>query len=856
MKKKKLFKTVVLAGMVGAVAVPSTVLLSSCVSSTFNRAKYKDFTGSDINLNFGLQNINDPNGLNAKETYSWKTNLYDYLVTTGTIIPKTGADEVDVNTVSVSDINFKALGTQIGIWASQNEEQGFALAQWIDNQIPFIPFVQSGLDYRGYKVATKGLHPITSLNGSQTYRDWFVDNGANSTIKYTAAANPLSNQNVPLGIGFVDAPTSTYFQSAQLGWVTWQTVGQYQFDDEGNLISSPSAKLMLEAAKEIRMIDKDGNDVEVFKEGEKSKQDSTKTTVSNGEIDVELAQKAMQKAEKVEFTINDQLKWYDKNGNVMDTISSKDFLYSLIGYYNSSNLDFNTNGYFFDLAGIDFEKTLELNESKYNGSNGWSIKDTNKFTYSIGTTKNGSFLDIMTKEYFFAIPSGYDQKTKTTKIGEIIKPLEQYVEANNVNNKIKISDTINNKNQLVHVVDKQKTNFSDIYGGGLQDGDGLNVWSAGPYRVASVNRNAGEVVFIKNQGYFNTLTNFTNPSFPNATQVNEVNLSIGVSNGNPPTQEVAYDNMKSGNSQYAIVPESRKRDAISSFNTSGTGAYSLIIEPGSRAPQSQTINYATNIWDENGNRKSNITPVYENFVKKFNTAGLKIRQGISNLINWSRLAQVGYTGGERDYIQSVVPYGYLDKTSGVSSPVSQYQLIRDANQTYGGMPLTGIIAQNYNAMYSTSTYDMNNAFTEQIEKDFFAALDEIGATKTNPLALDFRTLHSTYTQTQTAYMNRLKKTIEGISDGRITFNLIARTNQSLSDWYYNKNSPMGSFFWSPDYNGIGTWVGLYFEVGKGATGPTDSALYSGYQGSYGVATLWKPLFDTIVAAKKASPSTN
>lgn len=852
MKKRKVFKGLVLAGMIGAVAVPSTVMLSSCMSSTFNRAKFKDFSQSNINLNFGEQNITDPNGLNATETYTWKTNLYDYLVSTNTIIPKTEGGKVDINTVSASDINYSALGTQIGIWASQNQEQGFALTQWIDNQIPFIPFIQSGLDYRGYKIAKKGLHPITSLNGSQTYRDWFTENGANDSIKYTAAANPMANQNVPLGIGFVDAPTSTYFQSAQLAWVTWQTDGEYKFDDNGELIASPKANLMLEAASKIKFIDKDGKEVEVFEEGAVSKQDNKTKTVDKGVINQELAQKAMQTTEKVEFTINKSLKWYDKNGKEMSTVSSKDFLYGLIGYYNSSSLKFNTNGYFFDLAGIDFAKTLEANGAKWDSNSlSYSVNSEDTFTYSIGSTKNGSFLDILTKEYFFAVPSNYDSITKTTKIGEIIKPLSEYTDVNNNKNKVQIAKTVSGS-KTTYAVDKQKTIFSNIYGGGLQDGTGLDVWSAGPYRVASVNRNAGEVIFRKNQGYFDTLTNFNNSSIPNGQQVNEINLIIGVSNGNPPSQEVAYDNMKSGSAQYAIVPDSRKMNALQSFNTNGDGGYTLIIEPGSRAPQSQTINYATNIWDENGNRKSNITPVYENFVKKFNTSGLKIRQGISNLINWSRLSQVGYSDGSRDYIQSSVPYGYLDRTNDDGSIESQYQIIRDSNKTYGGMPITGIIAQNYNAMYNTATYDMNNAFTEQIEKDFFAALDDIGATKENPLALDFRTLHSTYSQTQTAYMNRLKKTIEGISGGRITFNLIARTNQSLSDWYYNKNSPMGSFFWSPDYNGIGTWVGLYFEVEEGATGPIDSELYSGYQGAYGVATLWKPLFDTIVAAKKAT----
>ena len=82
---------------------------------------------------------------------------------------------------------------------------------------------------------------------------------------------------------------------------------------------------------------------------------------------------------------------------------------------------------------------------------------------------------------------------------------------------------------------------------------------------------------------------------------------------------------------------------------------------------------------------------------------------------------------------------------------------------------------------------------KQIFRDLNSALDSIGAKKDDPLKLDYRTLVSTYTPEQTKFLQQLIDSIRIISDGRIVLNLVNRTNQTVTDYFYNANSPMGTF---------------------------------------------------------------
>lgn len=850
MKKSKILKISAIALGVTAIAAPLIATFSGALKTSYQIAPYSD-TGDEIGLqNYVNYKPKQPTTYASTSNPStqqkdWRVDLYDHLVTTKTI--KKEPDLIKSGSAgTVSDIDPSSIGTQIGIWASGSQDKSFEFTQWIDNQAPFIPFAQPGLDNKVYNVVKKGVLPVHGLNSPENYRDWVSDTSvfpnADASIKWTGAANPFKNTKVPLSVGFVDSPTSTYFQSVLTALVTWRTI--YTKDSTTGAYKT-EAKMYLEGAKEIIIKYPNKNDG--------TKVADKKIKVENGVIDLDEAKKDMLAnggADSVEFTINQDLWWYDKDGNKQKQLSAKDFMAGLIAYYNSCELSFNANSYFFDLSGVDFKGTLTANglsEDDHNLDNDSKMSDS-KFVLKIGNTKNSSFLDILTKEYFFALPYSHP------KAKEYIKPISEYTDTN-YNNQIKV--TKNSKGK--YSIDPQGTNWDMVYGGGRQQIN-PDIWSSSAYRISK--SFSSETTFTRNDEYFQALNNAINGSSKPTKNTNNVwdknktvkEFILVTGGDNEPTSpEVTYDAFRSGAYDYAPVPSTRQISAITTYGGSGADGKELITQPPSKAPQAQTINYNTNIWGPDGKRKSNITEVYENFVKKFNTEGKVIRQGINSMINWVKLANLSFSNiGAYDYIQSIVPYGQLHE---------QYEMMRKTSTTQsnikGGMPLTGATLQTFENMKNSSDYDINNNVTKAIKDDFEKALNSIGATKQNPLVLDFRTLHSVYSSGQTAYLQKLTSIIDGISNGRIRFNLISRTNKSLTDWYYNKNSPMGSFFWSPDYNDVGTWVGLFFEMkpspeaGKPEAGPEkNNEIYNGYQGAYGVATLWSQLYKEIVEAKK------
>lgn len=54
----------------------------------------------------------------------------------------------------------------------------------------------------------------------------------------------------------------------------------------------------------------------------------------------------------------------------------------------------------------------------------------------------------------------------------------------------------------------------------------------------------------------------------------------------------------------------------------------------------------------------------------------------------------------------------------------------------------------------------------------------------------------------------MSQVIESISGGLIKVSIIQRlaTSPSSTDWYNKQSSPLGFSYWSPDYNGVGTWI--------------------------------------------------
>lgn len=91
-------------------------------------------------------------------------------------------------------------------------------------------------------------------------------------------------------------------------------------------------------------------------------------------------------------------------------------------------------------------------------------------------------------------------------------------------------------------------------------------------------------------------------------------------------------------------------------------------------------------------------------------------------------------------------------------------------------------------------------------------LDEYAKQGKNPSwDLQFSTLNASPTNDELNFFQELTRAILYISQGRINFQLIPRTPTSVAQGFNNKDQQMVSWYWNPDYNGLGTWLGYNFS---------------------------------------------
>lgn len=672
-------------------------------------------------------------------------------------------------------------------------------------------------------------------------------NTSKDTIRWATTVNPFSNSKVPFGTTFVDSPSTTYFNSLFLNLVNYQTTGKYEFDkDTGQATQTPTPHMYLEGAKQIDIYYTADQKVDDFDKEDKSTQDQPKNKINgkdNNELkkyihtitdnkdkpyfDTSKAIQALNNATKVEFTIRDGLKWRDKNGNIVDSVTAKDFYSGMTGYYRSVQYGLNANSYFFSLAGIDVDKTLgKENEPK-----------DNKFTVYMTSTPSPYLLDIITKGYFAAMPSNNPE----------VKPILTLGTNNDVNNPIKLTQ------DEKPVIDQVNTDWDKVYGGGNQQTD-VDVWSAGPYYVQKTTLQ--DVAFKVNQSYFENVNGVGKLE----DKIENVILFYGNSFG---TAEKIYRGFTTGELDYAPVPAAQQLEAVLKYT--GTGNLQPVVA--SKTTQGQFIAYNTDIYNNDGSLKSNVGQVYAKFVDKFYTKGKKIRKAINTLINYPKLAELVWKPGKYDYSLSSSPYGYLSYTkNGENKSTLQYQQIRNGNFEINNEKIKGV-AGDFNRLIKIDEYIIpQNMMTEEEKttlSELSSALDSIGATASNPLQLDYRTLVSTYTPEQTKFLQQLIDSIRIISNNRIVFNLVSRTNQTVTDYFYNSNSPMGSFLWGPDYNAVGTWVGYYFQYNYSSDGKPimtnnkkQTDINIGVSINTKMPQLWPLLFKKMQEAMKSSPTNN
>lgn len=77
------------------------------------------------------------------------------------------------------------------------------------------------------------------------------------------------------------------------------------------------------------------------------------------------------------------------------------------------------------------------------------------------------------------------------------------------------------------------------------------------------------------------------------------------------------------------------------------------------------------------------------------------------------------------------------------------------------------------------------------------------------LTFDYTNLNASQSEGEKNFFVLLDRTLKAI-DSRLGFNNIPRTPTSVQEGFYQKNTEMISFYWSPDFNAITTWLTYMF----------------------------------------------
>lgn len=643
---------------------------------------------------------------------------------------------------------------------------------------------------------------------------------SNSQIfKFNSYTDFLQNNNSPLNPTFTYQPISTYAQSAMIGLFTYETSKGFKFDKDGNSVETPETTLKLEAATKVVGYDKNGAETGEY----------TRTTAGLDETDQKFID-FQSTSVKYVFTIDTNIKWVDKNGVVKDSLSGKDFERGIEAYKLSSDIGYNRNGYFLSLTGLDFNKTVgyedasgnpvSVDSPNYDVNNYKSTDDT--FTLYL-TSPYPYIFSILTKDYFNPLPHN-NKYVQNIKITDSNTPLA-------------ISTDSNGKRFL----DQQNTNWNEIYGSG-QVGTFLDhTWFAGAYYITKFSRN--QIVGVLNNSYMQAVGPYLDPT--NGKKIKTFLMNYGSSN-----PEVDYENFSAGQISYlAAVPNSKRSEAISRFLNNG-----LYVSAVVKINQSNYIAYTPKpyVFDSTGkvfvNNPSNAITISNDaaqMIYNWNSPeSIIIRTGLSGLINHYQLSKLNISSGDFQY--SNVPYGAFD-ISGLPdsytstgdpefpklSEYGNYYKAIDDGALYGGLPRKATDYQNggndidnlftppYNSFsipyYSFSSTDSKVGLQEKtltVNHDtFINALKAFGATSNQPFVLQYKYGQGSLSDNYDNYLKALKRSIEALGTDNsgnklLIFNLVNRQapNPSSNDWYANQRSSLGFSYWSPDYNGVGTWL--------------------------------------------------
>ena len=531
---------------------------------------------------------------------------------------------------------------------------------------------------------------------------------------------------------------------------------------------------------------------------------------------------AVSKGKTYQFIIDTDNKWVDENGKEQQAVSSKDFERGLEAYTLAAAIGYTRNSYFLDLIGLNettLGKTVGYQENNKYVSPSDKNYDIDNFAnkndavYTMYINEEYPYtLDLISKEYFGPLPyTNSKVKSISLKSGKI---------------------AVGSNGQI----DKGKTSWNDIFGSGGLNKFTEKTWYAGAYYISAFT--GSQIIFKLNRIYMGTVGQnllsyedgkiLTDKNPNKDERMEEVVINYGTG-----TADTYFENYKAGQIDYlSSVPETKRSEAGS---LSGVTPIKIV-----QTTQSNYIVYTPNpyvySYDENNkkiltNANANVSDAMAQFIYEWDSKeAMTIRAGINGLVNYYRLADMVYSNS-KDFQLSATPYGafknyYENVAKGetygaLPRPYSDYTS-DGAGETLGEFefPYYSYETTNTPANKDASTDDTTNSGSVKIEqvkvntttfKEAIKHFQEKGNDKngnTSPLNFNIKFGEGSFSSNYNSYLLKFKETVESLSGGTILININPRTasNPTSTEWYNSQSSPLGFSYWSPDYNGVGTWI--------------------------------------------------
>ncbi|MDE5767299.1 MAG: hypothetical protein K2H56_02005 [Malacoplasma sp.] len=704
-----------------------------------------------------------------------------------------------------------------------------------------------------------------------------TNSGGGATHSFTSSpTNYIDNNNSPLNASFNNSPISTYAQSVLYGLTAYQTTGQFVLDGQtGNFKETTNDTLILEGASAVivfksedvmkdvdnkldsNLLTENGisqkeilsklNDIKTSVDKSTSSQEggTTQETKADGDSsstkwqegtdywvftrdkggiqyqkgidqdpDANVSQyynDAMSYGKTYQFVIDTDNWWVDSNGASKQRLSSKDFERGLEAYTLGARIGYNRNSYFLDLIGLSNE-SLGKTVGYKNNDGSYVLPEDPNYDISNFANKNDAVytmyideeypyaLDLISKEYFGALPNT-NEKVK------------------NISLKSKKISVTNGK------INDNATSWNDIFGsGGLQKFT-ENTWYAGAYYISAFT--STQIIFNLNHAYMDTvgrnlLSYVDGKVLGTNNQNTDSRMEQVVINYGSGTADTYFENFKVGQIDYlSSVPEAKRSEANSLRG-------SIVPIKVVQTTQSNYIAYTPNPYivnekgevEENENLKGMAQFIYEWDSKEATT----IRAGIAGLVNYYQLASFVYSS--KDFQLSATPYGaFKDYYESISN-----------NKTYGALPrpYSDYTATKNNELGEFKipyySYDSNaskiNIEELTINKTSFQNAVNHYSNNNESKKLNFAIKfgEGSWSTNYTNFLLDLEKTIEGLSPNIdvVLLNRDAQTPTS-TQWFNNQSSPLGFSYWSPDYNGVGTWIEADNTIQSTTITKTDSS---------------------------------